>query len=116
MAEQVDVRSTLNERQSSHGSFVENAHTVNTFIQLCKLQPQWKNLDPVQQEGLEMMIRKLIRVLVGDAKLLDSWRDMIGYLQLVVEHMSVTPGTRDVQNTKITLTEEGWKSHVSNGK
>jgi len=42
----------------------------------------WQNLPAVVRESVDMIMLKISRVVCGDFKHLDSWRDIVGYAQL----------------------------------
>lgn len=42
-------------------------------------------LEPYQRESLEMIFHKIARILNGDTNYDDSWKDIAGYAQLVVD-------------------------------
>jgi hypothetical protein len=44
-------------------------------------------LDPYQLEALEMIFHKIARILNGDPNYKDSWVDIVGYAQLVVDRL-----------------------------
>ena len=103
-----DIEATLNERQSTHGSFTENAVIVDRLMAVISNTANWPDMSAVQREAVNMAIRKLARILIGDALLLDNWRDLVGYLQLAINDMQILEGTRDVRITKVVRTLAGW--------
>jgi hypothetical protein len=44
-----------------------------------------------------MILHKLARIVNGDANYIDSWRDIVGYSQLVVDELLITEGSTDVK-------------------
>lgn len=78
-------RGVLNERGSTHGDFVENG----TIMQLLKSDMRthwgWEKLEPYEKEALEMIQHKIGRILCGNHKFYDHWRDIAGYAKLVEE-------------------------------
>lgn len=46
-----------------------------------------QDLDPYQLEALEMILHKIARILNGDPNYKDSWVDIVGYAQLVVDRL-----------------------------
>lgn len=102
----MDIQQTLAIRESTHGDFEANANFVHQLTGVFYNSDRYHQLTNVQQEALEMLARKLARILTGNPKLLDSWRDCVGYLQLAVNNMAETPGTLDVTNTKVVLNDD----------
>lgn len=93
--------SLLETRGSTHGEFTDNAE----FVQLLKHQlrdtPKWNYLKFYQMEALDMIAHKIARILYGDPKFIDSWRDIKGYTDLVVDRLTVDKDASDVKNVKI---------------
>lgn len=50
----------------------------------------WAQLDPHQQEALEMILHKVARIMAGDANYDDHWRDVGGYAFRVEETLERT--------------------------
>ena len=46
-----------------------------------------QDLAPYQLEALEMILHKIARILNGDPNYKDSWVDIVGYAQLVVDRL-----------------------------
>lgn len=103
-----NINETLNARQSTHGTFSESAETVQCIKHIMRKSPNWSKLLPVQREGLEMIVHKLGRVLHGDALLLDSMRDVIGYAQLVLNELAQTDGATDVATVRLKRVNGEW--------
>ena len=102
------IAKTLATRQSTHGTFSEAAKTVQRMKCLMRESPNWSKLSATQREGLEMIVHKLGRVLHGDAKLIDSIRDVIGYATLIQDELMVTEGATDVLTTRVQLLGGAW--------
>ena len=43
----------------------------------------WKSLDDMQRETLEMVATKIGRILSGNPHEVDHWKDIAGYAQLI---------------------------------
>lgn len=82
-----DIQSTLDERGKRYGSFSGNAKISQELKSVCWSQPHWARLSNSQCEAVEMICHKLGRVLNGDPTYADSWRDIAGYAQLVVNEL-----------------------------
>jgi hypothetical protein len=76
------IQDTLKERQSTHGSFEENAHYSQCLKHVMHKAPNWEKLSPVQREALDMIALKLSRILTGDPTHKDAWHDLAGYATL----------------------------------
>jgi len=104
----MSIREILHERGAAYGDFKEHARISQEF-QL-KLEEELagkeKILSHYQQEALGMVFHKLGRVINGNHMYIDSWRDMVGYLQLVVDIMEQTEGATDCKVTKFIVSNE----------
>ncbi len=77
------VDTTIEERESLNGSFVEQsafAQNLKLFFQESK---NWESLPSYMKESLEMTATKISRILNGDPTHADSWHDIQGYARLV---------------------------------
>ena len=82
------INDTLKERGSRYGKFANHAelsqnlkNAVFTHIN----QYGITQLQPYQVEAMEMILHKVARIANGDPYYDDSWRDIAGYAQLVVD-------------------------------
>ena len=102
-----DIKQTLNERGKRYGSFKGHAE-VSQRLKLVifeELEKREKFLSDVQQEAVDMILHKLGRIVNGDANYIDSWRDIVGYTQLVVDELAVTDGSTDVTTLPLEVVE-----------
>lgn len=83
-----DVNEVLSERGKRYGSFELHAAITQSLKIVMVQTPQWKNLSASQKESLEMVAHKIGRILNGDPNYIDSWVDIVGYTQLVVNQLS----------------------------
>ena len=72
----------LQERQTTHGSFADNARNGQFLRDFYRSQPTWKAMEPVHKEALDMIATKLSRILSGQAGHDDHWADIAGYAAL----------------------------------
>lgn len=91
-----ETRQILEERGKRHGPFRDHANItqaikdVMTGIAYSSMGPRevvtnWRMLSHAQREALEMIAHKIGRILNGDPNYDDSWKDIAGYAQLVVD-------------------------------
>lgn len=78
-------RGVLNERGSTHGDFKENGVIMQALKECIRAHWKWSELEPYEREALEMIQHKIGRILCGDHKYFDHWRDIAGYAKLVEE-------------------------------
>jgi hypothetical protein len=85
----MQVDEILNERHSQYGTFSDVARVAinlrNTIHY--ELKRQGKVLPPDQSEALFMICSKVARLVIGNSDHVDSWRDVAGYAQLVVDRL-----------------------------
>ena len=85
---QTDVQETLNERENSHGDFIENGNIMQSLKRQCKVQRNWELLPDYQREAIDMICHKLGRILCGNPNHIDHWHDIAGYATLVENILS----------------------------
>jgi hypothetical protein len=78
----------LEERRRSHGDFKDAAVIAQSTKLLWRASKGWMKLTPVMREALENIAVKVGRVLAGDPRYQDHWRDISGYSQLVVTELT----------------------------
>ena len=77
----------LDERGSRYGSFVGHAKITQALKKQMRMTPNWEKLSDSQKESLEMIAHKIGRILNGDPNYADSWVDICGYSQLIVDEL-----------------------------
>lgn len=77
----------LEERQKTHGDFIDHASISQALKSVIKRSVNWKDLVPTKRESLEMICHKIARILNGDSNHIDHWLDIEGYAQLIVEEL-----------------------------
>ena len=82
---QDSIKETLKERGSRYGEFKDFAEISQELKS--KIPIYLTTEDEVINEGLEMIMHKIARILNGDPFYDDSWRDIAGYSLLVVEYI-----------------------------
>ena len=107
----MDVQGTLAARQHTHGSFEANAEVSQALCSLMREAPAWPRLQPFQREALEMLQKKIARMLTGSTCFVDSARDLVGYSTLMYEGMLKTSGSTDVVQHKIILRNNKWEPY-----
>ena len=81
----MSVESTLKER-SRYGTFEGHSKLSQALKNLCNKHRAEQELYPLQdfqQEGLDMILHKIARIINGDATYEDNWHDIQGYAKLV---------------------------------
>lgn len=81
------IEVTLNDRGKKYGQFKDHAQIAQDLKNIMQLTPNWSNLSKDKKEALDMIQHKVARILNGDPEYLDSWVDIIGYTQLVINNI-----------------------------
>lgn len=87
-----DIQATLTERGKRYGEFRDHARITQNLKREMRDAPKWERLSCLHQEALEMIAHKIGRILNGDPDYDDSWRDIAGYAQLVVNELTKKQG------------------------
>lgn len=82
-----NINNILDERGSRYGDFSSNATTTQLIKQAINLGDTTNKLSFYQREALEMIAHKISRIVNGDANYMDSWVDIVGYAQLVIDKL-----------------------------
>lgn len=72
----------LQSRQTTHGSFTDNARYSQGLKEFYRLAPAFAAMPDVQREALEMIACKISRILSGQSNFVDHWSDLAGYAEL----------------------------------
>lgn len=87
----VSINDTLKERGSRYGDFKDHASIAKQlrYIMLTNLLTGSSKgyIEPYMEEAIIMITHKLARIANGDPYYDDSWRDIAGYAQLVVDNL-----------------------------
>lgn len=79
-----NVNEVLQQRGNRYGTFKDNAATTQALEDVCRQGPSWDTLSAHHKEAIHMICHKLARIVNGDPNYDDSWVDIAGYSQLVV--------------------------------
>lgn len=98
-----DIQQTLDERGSRYGEFPNHAK-ISQDIQKAMMTgymmrgdgQSFDDLEPYMIEALAMIAHKIGRILNGDPYYDDSWRDIAGYAQLVVNELEKHNATQEL--------------------
>ena len=95
----VDIAQTLEQRGTRYGNFQNHAELSQTLKNLILRHyhdvhggPNAPRLEPYVAESISMICHKLGRIANGDPMYDDSWRDIAGYAQLVVDILNEPKG------------------------
>jgi len=78
------LKEILQERGSRYGDFLTHAEISQGLKAVYEYNTKLK---PLHKEALDMIMHKIARILNGDPNYADSWIDIAGYAQLVVDRL-----------------------------
>ncbi len=78
----IDIKELLNERNATHGSFVENARVSQKLKDIFRAEPSWDGLNQVHKEAIDHICGKFGRIMAGQPTFDDHWDDISGYALL----------------------------------
>lgn len=107
--ESSEIKDTLKERGVNYGAFKTHAIITQNLKLMMHQTERWSSLTSDQQECLDMIVHKIGRILNGNPDYIDSWRDIIGYTQLVIDILQVKEGATDSKNVRIKYVDGEWK-------
>lgn len=81
------INDTLNDREQTHGSYVQVANLTQALLMSMSYSKNWEELFPIQKEALHMIAVKIARILEGNADEVDHWHDVAGYATLVEQFL-----------------------------
>ncbi len=108
IAEQEHEASLLNTRGKTHGDFKSNSRLVQFMKDMLRSSNNWNDLEEYQREALDMTLHKIGRIMTGDHKFIDSWLDICGYNQLVIDQLLEDPEATNVRNVKTSNIKGIW--------
>jgi len=83
----MQIEEILNEREEQYGNFLNRSKISQDFKALIHNGESYRLLKADQKEALEMIATKMGRIVNGDPDYLDSWLDIQGYCQLVIDRV-----------------------------
>lgn len=98
-----DIQHTLDERRDRYGDWKNHAQ-ISQDIQSAMIKgwmmrgdgQDFNDLPAYMTEALTMISNKIGRILNGDPYYEDSWRDVVGYAQLVVNELEKKNATEEL--------------------
>ena len=99
------IDEVLKERGDRYGDFGDHANIAQGFKKIMMNSRSWMDLTPSMKQTMEMFADKMARILNGDPFYDDSWIDIIGYSQLIVNQLHQEDTNEDAEEG-IRLGEE----------
>jgi len=76
------TKELLDERNSTHGSFIVNGRVSQKLKEVFRNEPGWEVLDTIHREAVDHICGKFGRIMAGQPTFDDHWDDIAGYAQL----------------------------------
>lgn len=85
----MEVKQILKQRGERYGKYSNVSWTAQRLKETMRDSYNWREmkLHWTQKESLDLICNKLARILNGDSNYKDSWVDIAGYAQLVVDEL-----------------------------
>lgn len=81
------IGTMLTDRDALYGDFAAVAMIAQTIKAAVATGPSLSRLSPCQREAIAMIATKIARIVTGDPDYTDSWVDIAGYAQLVLQQI-----------------------------
>lgn len=85
----LELEQTIAQRRGRYGPLIESGEVAMKLEDYLRSLPGWQNLAYDQRESLAMVMHKISRIMCGDPDYDDSWIDIAGYAQNVVNRLRV---------------------------
>lgn len=82
-----DIDKILEERGNNYGKFKDHASLSMDIKHVMESGRSWNDCSSSQKEALHMVAHKIARIINGKPDYLDSWVDIVGYIQLVINEL-----------------------------
>lgn len=93
------IEQTLAEREARYGNFAKNAALAQAIKAAFAAGERWQTLSVDESEALEMIARKVARIVNGGAAdYPDSWLDIAGYATLVANRLLEAAPVLDLES------------------
>ena len=80
------MQKILEERGSRYGEFIDNA-TIAQAMKMAAIGNVWADMDADAREAIDMICTKISRIVTGDWRYPDNWRDIEGFAKLVADRL-----------------------------
>ena len=81
------IDTILKERAITHGDYPSKCETIQQLKSIMRTADGFYELSADQAESLDLICTKIGRILYGDPNHIDSWLDIAGYSQLIVNRL-----------------------------
>lgn len=81
------LEATITQRRGRYGPLIESGEVAMKTEDYWRSLPGWEKMAYDQREALAMIAHKISRIMCGDPDYDDSWVDIAGYAQNVVNRL-----------------------------
>lgn len=84
-----NIQGILNQRGHRYGKFTDNAYVAQRIKETIRtaMRGNDRRFDPIHREALDLIAHKIARIVNGDPNYIDSWVDIQGYAELVIQEL-----------------------------
>tara|TARA_R110001606_G_scaffold93896_2_gene208382 strand:+ start:1616 stop:2065 length:450 start_codon:yes stop_codon:yes gene_type:complete len=79
------IEDTIKERTESYGAFTDNATVAQLLKEAIQMETNYPNMPPYMRESLDIICSKISRMVTGDFRHADNWRDIQGFAKLALD-------------------------------
>lgn len=116
MSNQTNIQDILAQRGGRYGTMMSNGKTAQALKATLREGGNYDLLADDQKECLEMLAHKMSRIVNGDPNYSDSWIDLCGYAQLIVDRLEKEqPGPASVAGKPGINGDSVVYTHLTNG-
>jgi hypothetical protein len=92
----MSIDKILEERGKVYGEFVDHAALAQRLKTALKSHRDYDKVDFDMKEAMDMVLHKMARIVNGDPYYLDSWVDIVGYIELVIRRLKTHATKADI--------------------
>lgn len=93
----LELEQTIAQRRGRYGPLIESGEVAMKLEDYLRSLPGWERLAYDQRESLAMIAHKISRIMCGDPDYDDSWVDIAGYAQNVVNRLRADQATAPIK-------------------
>jgi hypothetical protein len=107
----LELEQTIAARRGRYGPLIESGEVAMKLEDYLRSLPGWQNLAYDQRESLAMVMHKVSRIMCGDPDYDDSWVDIAGYAQNVVNRLRAEQNAPKPEEPKPSIDLVGTEFH-----
>jgi hypothetical protein len=108
MSEAKYSTAVLNERETTHGDYRDTARIAQRLKDAVRREASFDALDDTAKESLDLICTKVARILSGNSRNIDHWRDVSAYAGLIAERLERQDGASDAKTVRVMRINGEW--------